>query len=234
MSLRFVGGARRGALPRRAVFSAAIALSCAALLAGCSGNPTGREHHFDGEGPLSASSGEGGFAAEAVESGTRYFSFGAHLLCVHENGAEIALQRVTYQAKVEPLEVEFWLRTVNGDEVVMDGDEVASPYVPFYSANGRPPDYDGEREEYAGAHTRDVAGTRITQPCDEMQKVNTGFTELILTMQVDKRGAHIPGMTIEYEANGKQYALDTRWRMIACGTAVIPGEDDEYCRGEGA
>ena len=228
------GEARRGAVPlrasrpsRRPAAVAAAVLAGLLAAAGCSGTgDDGRRHHLDGQGPLSATSGDGGNSITAPAEVPWYGSFGAFTLCSSDPGAEIELERVTYQAEIEPLDVQIRLRTVKADEIVMEGEEIVSEYLPFYTALGRPPHFDGTETEYAGTYSTKVAGRQITQPCTAGD-YRGGYTDLIFVMKVGKDGGNSPRASIEYRADGKPYTLDLRWAVTACGKAISRLDDGE-------
>lgn len=218
------GGTRRGLTPRRVFRSAAIALICLALLADCtSGSP--RHHHPDRKGPLSANSGHGATMFEPFAR-IQYVTFGGNLLCVREEVGEVILEKVTAHASVKPLKIAFWLRAVGRNEVKGQKHTAGSTEV-FANTHGRPPAFT-QREPYAGVYTDHVAGTKITTSCKK-DRSRVGFTDLLVVMKVSKAGAYVTGLTINYRFQGDEYALDTNWRLGACGTALPRGIDDGIC-----
>jgi hypothetical protein len=194
------------------------------VLAGCTGGD-GRTVHTEDEGPLSASQGEGLQALYAPGDPRReddstpddvpwQVSFGANVLCVLEPGvSQIVLDDVHMRENpdVPPSDVELFLRTDHGDD------------VPFYSMPGHP----NGPSPIPGTFTETITGTKITQACDEAFPEAEGLTELIIVVTAHADGAHIEGMTIDYTADSKPYALELQWGMILCGDLT-----DEYTMDE--
>lgn len=71
----------------------------------------------------------------------------------------------------------------------------------------------------------------ITAPCDERRDPDAAQTELVVEMDVGKRGAWVEEARIDYRAaGGRLHTLVIPWQMIACGTQV----SREWCHVEGA
>lgn len=111
----------------------------ALALAGCasedpsSERPAGdvmRAVHGEGEGPLSASSGDGAVSITPPKARDWSGSFGYLLLCKTGGGQEgdIVLERVRPEYQVQPRDVEFNVRTVTAEQVRTGG-----RFRPFYT-----------------------------------------------------------------------------------------------------
>lgn len=178
-----------------------------------------REVHADGDGPLSPSRGGGSFLlAEppGYKSGSWVGTFAGGLLCAHEPGVRIELQRVGWRARnttVEPLAVDPVLRHV--DEA---GEQRTTPIEMILGTPQKP----GLGEKPFPGRYRDVIrGVVIDQPCSEVHGGHEkGFTELLFVVKVGKQGFDVPKAWIDYLADGDEYRLELQWDMLGCGDVI--------------
>jgi hypothetical protein len=189
------------------------------------GPPT---RHDDGEGPLSASSGHGGFLAGS-RPGTWYLAAAGNLLCLTESGEPATLTRVRYDAQVKPLGIRTFVRTVTPEDLV-DGrtDGIAIGTAAYRRAEAR-------LRQFRGTFSTDVAGTVVRQPCSARKAAENGipdegFSELVFEMKVDRRGALVPRTYVDYTRGGRAYTLVVNWEMGACGTRTRELVDEYSCR----
>ena len=180
----------------------------------------GRRVHVEGAGPLSATSGTGGKAL--APRGERWFAaFGSFMLCLDEPATAARIERVRHRVAVAPRELGVRLRTVTTDDVRRPGGKHPGP---FDSASGRRPGF--LEREYAGSFTDRVAGTVVTQTCAELDRDDSvragvprdGFQELVVVMEVGRRGAHLPATWVDYTVDGEPYSLQIDWEVGGCGT----------------
>ena len=176
---------------------------------------------MDGDGPLSATSGEGSISMwepPDVEY-PWYGTFGAFILCAQNQADRIELERVTWRAAADaaPVELTPWLRSVNRQ---------TEPTTPAYGVSGLPWE-PGDMEPLPGSYTDEISGVEITQSCSDLKEgydVETEsqpeFTELMLVVKSAEEGAHIERTYVDYLANGKPHRLTIRWEMVTCGTVI--------------
>lgn len=177
--------------------------------------------HQEGEGPLSASSNDGGAALEAPKSAVWFGSFGGMVLCSREPGVAIELNEVRPHIAAQPLEVEALLREVPR-EAHRSGDPQS--WAPFYSAQGRPP-ADFATGPHLGTYAQLTRGQSVEQSCSDISDPASSRTELVMVLEVDARGGHLRGIDIDYTANGVHRTLRVNWQMAACGSEV----DEQVC-----
>jgi hypothetical protein len=191
-----------------------------------------RQVHADFNGPLSASSGEGGNSIEAPGLVPWNATFSSFVLC--STGTEaIELEGIRVREPVEPLQTLFYLRSVTLDQIRKTSSEDRGNFGTFYTAMGSPPRF---AESYStikappGTYTTDVGGTEIREACDALDDLSldlsldrvpeSGFTELEVVMRAGAAGGQISKLYIDYRADGRPYTLRVDWAMIACGTQV--------------
>lgn len=184
--------------------------------------------HDDGKGPLSATSGLGSFAMAKPRGVGNVWSggFGSYTLCVHEPGASIELQRVSWRSAKDarPRSVAAWLRSV---------DQTTEPTGEFVGVGGLPWKPLGQKP-YPGRYSDKIAGRAITQTCADLERGRSSdpdhrreFTELVFVMKVGDRGGELVEGYVDYLAEGEPYRLVIGWKMIMCGTAIqARGGDD--------
>lgn len=204
-------------------------LSFIVSLSGCGRGPD-RIVHVDGlEGPLSASTGDGGYALEAPKrfKDTWFGTFGSFLLCSSQPGAYIELEGVSWRSSADapPRHVEPWIRVV---------DDRTPPALPARSTRGLPWNLSSE---YPGKYSRQIEGRIIDQPCSELTEDShpevgapRRYTELLLAIESDSNGAHVRELYIDYRAGGKAYRLVVKWNMITCGQVISTRPDDWLCQ----
>lgn len=177
---------------------------------------TGRSSH----GPLSATTQVGGNAVRAPRATPWRVSFGNFVLCSRAHGTDIVVEDVRHHDAVAPEHVEVFVRSVDPDE--FSGRHIPTRLQPFYSVLGAPPRFG---EPYAGTAPAGAfspwrPGLRVTQSCPESGQRVHGYTELVFTVQVSRRGAQLEGFTVDYRADGEPYTLHVPWVMIGCGSAI--------------
>ncbi len=196
-------------VPRQRAWIRWLLLSFVLVLSGCQTGPT---VHDDRHGPLSATSGHGGFAMTEPRNVKPpwYGSFGSYMLCSTEPGTRIELQGVSWKAAADapPLAVETWLRSV--DRVKKHAISVTGitgfPWEPY---QGKP---------VRGDYSDHIAGTVINQDCADLD--DKKFTELFFVIKTSKAGAHLKRAYVDYLADGEPYRLVINWEMITCGEAI--------------
>ncbi|MDK1473837.1 hypothetical protein QNO07_10460 [Streptomyces sp. 549] len=216
---------------RRASRSAGLALVSAILfVASCSSADGERVKHADGEGPLSDQSMGTTLSAHAPKSTPWDVAFGGHLLCTTD-GSEIEIERFRLSMEVEPLKEELLLRTLRPADLPADWEDGdTTPYIVQYGGVGRLPVLEGVK--IAGRISQAKPGMKVSQHCDEIsEKTENGYTELFTQFRVDKRGAYMTNLLIDYRANGRSYTLDTEWSAIACGNGIPRVDGQDYCDG---
>lgn len=188
------------------------------------GPPT---RHLDREGPLSASSGSGGFVA-AARAGTWYVAAAGNLLCLTEPGDPVTITGVRHDERVRPLGLRTFVRTVSAADLVdgsREGIAVGS------AAYDRPTD---RPKHFRGTFSSEVAGTVVRQPCSVVRGAEDGipedgFAELVFEMKVGRAGASVPRTYVDYTRGRRAYTLVIDWEMGACGTRVERELGPEYC-----
>lgn len=207
-----------GSQPRRFLLGG-LALSLHVALTGCQAGASERESHPDGEGILSVQLGSGGGVAVRPPG---FFpwraSYGFGLLCLRED-ADVRLERVRWDATVEPISVTPMLRRVSAQQ--LDGSpRQTAPFSPFYSALGSPPKWS---ERYAtadlrGDFTKEVAGTEVAAACEQPRDPKAAFTELVFVVEAAEEGARMPRFYVDYTADGSPYTLRVDHAFVLCGT----------------
>jgi hypothetical protein len=183
------------------------------------GSPT---KHFDGEGPLSASSGHGGFTA-LDRRGTWYVAAAGNILCLTDPGDPVTLTGVRHDAVVEPLALRTLVRTVNAEELAAarrPGHRLREGLLIGTAVYREPTD---RQRELSGTLDDDVAGTVVRQPCSAQRESpnglpDEGFTELVFEMKVGRAGAVVPTTYVDYTRGRRAYTLVVDWEMGMCGT----------------
>ncbi|HEX4977522.1 MAG TPA: hypothetical protein VFV40_06610 [Nocardioides sp.] len=187
------------------------------------GPPT---RHDDGDGPLSASTGSGGFTLHA-RPGVSYGAWAANFLCLTEPGDPAVITRVRHEVRVEPLGLRTFVRTVTPEDL-----EAADPDgVVIGAARYRRPG--GRQREFVGSFSSDVAGTVVRQPCSERVDqengiLQKGFSELVFEIKAGPAGAFVPRTYVDYTRGRREYTLVVNWQMGVCGTRTreVLGEPD--------
>jgi hypothetical protein len=206
----------------------------AAMLAAspASGLTTG-DVHGEGGGRLSASSGGGGFVADAPVHRPYWVSNGDWMLCDagRDDGQNpdgtitITGVRPVFGER-EPLEVRTYLRTVTPRQVAEDQDAPRYSYGPYIAALGRPPHFaqsyaagDGPR----GHFRRGVAGTVVDLGCDETSSAASAsgrgrapahrWLTLVLAIKVGPEGARVRRTLVDYEIDGEPHTLRIDWTV---------------------
>lgn len=214
----------RAAAPRAAAAAAGALL----VLTGCAGaadaptTPIGKAGDRSTSGPLSATLDGGGNAVLAPPVTPWKVSFGHFVLCSTRPGAAITVENVTLDdVEVAPRKVDMFVRTVSPSDFPSSG-PIPTRLQPLYSIRGSAPHFSEAYADLraAGSYRGSVAGTRVTQACeDAVERVN-GYQELLFTFAVGEEGARVDALTIDYSADGRPYRLPVRWTMVACGTAT--------------
>jgi len=199
-----------------------LAVLVLTLVSGCSSG-SAREVHDDGGGPLSANVISGGKALQAPGETPWYASFGGSLLCSREPGSEIELQRVRYDATVEPEDVEVLLRAVPPMDGSMMDERIE--WAPLGGVLGRHQDYanGGHRGDFSSR----VAGAVVDQSCEDAAQIGAAFTELVLELRVGESGARIPTAYVDYTADGEPHTLRIDRGVVACGGVI---RDEVSCQ----
>lgn len=212
------------------------------LVAACSASPaaeTGpRTVHIEGEGPLSASIGDGGSSLDAPAARTWTGTFGGFVLCRHEPGTAIVVQRVRYRADVRPQRVVPIVRTTTPQELRQLTPARRSAHLPIYAALGSPPHF---AEPYAnaslpGQYSTAVHGWTVDQSCRQTGSTEAELTrdrvpgrplkELLFAVTVGPRGGRTAQVDIDYLAGNRPMTLELHWSMVACGSAI---SDPDAC-----
>jgi len=180
------------------------------VLAGCT-EESGRPG--DGQGPLSAMVGKGGFTAAAPRDASRWTeTFGAFLLCSTEPDREIHIKDVRFDVSPEPLAIDTWFREIPAAAQRNGGN--ASAWAPMVSDRGTPP-FDGR---YRGDFVKSL-DVPITQTCSQ-SRPDSALIELLTTMTVDERGALIRRTFVDYQVDDEEFTLTIHWQNGMCGAAV--------------
>ena len=177
------------------------------------GPPT---QHHDREGPLSATSGHGGFLADS-RPGTWYLASAGNLLCLTEPGDPATITGVRHEVRVRPLGLRTFVRTVTPADLADGRDEG----IAIGSAAYRHPE--ARERRFRGTFSTDVAGTEVRQPCSARKGAangipDEGFSELVFEMKVGPRGAMVPRTYVDYTRGRRAYTLVIDWEMGACGS----------------
>lgn len=194
-------------------WAAGSVLAVTMVLAGCSAGPN---VHDDPDGPLSATSAAGSSVMRA-QAGPWFGTFGSYVLCVHDPGVNLELRGVGWRAAddAQPMEVRTPLRVV---------DRTTPATTPIGAVRGTPGNSSGWKQ-FPGRYDDRIAGRRVTQLCKDPDR-RREFTELLFVLKVAERGADIPEAWIDYTADGEDYRLMIRWRMIGCGSAIEARRDE--------
>lgn len=183
-------------------------LILATLCAGCADDPAPN-------GPLSATTGRGGFTGTAPQDVTEWSeTFGAFLLCSKEPDTEIHIEDVRFDVTPEPVSIETVFRKVP-PAAQRSGGKDPGAWLPIVSERGVPP-FGGR---YAGEYVTDL-DEPITRTCKEERKPGSALTELLTVMTVGERGAVIRRTYVDYTVDDEEYTLTIRWQNGMCGTAV--------------
>lgn len=182
------------------------------------GPPT---EHFDREGPLSASSGHGGFTA-IDRRGTWYVAAAGNILCLTEPGDPVTLTGVRHDALVEPLAFRTLLRTISARDISASGAGTRARDRLLIGTAVYPHPTDQQRE-LRGMLDEDVAGTVVRQPCSAQRESpnglpEEGFAELVFEMKVGRAGAVVPTTYVDYTRGRRAYTLVIDWEMGMCGS----------------
>lgn len=209
-----------------------VALACVVglllAISGCGGHQNSRGR--DPDGPLSASSGRGGFSVTAPRPSSYTATFGAFVLCSTEPDIDITIDDVRYRSEGDTEDAKPLVRTFDAEDLAaLDRHQVAS-YQPVVATLGSPPSFS---EPYAGYKPRgdfinQVAGWTVSQTCTTTEEVTMALTagrvpvesqsELMFVIEAGSGGARIPGFHIDYSAGGNEYTLNVPFEMVACGT----------------
>jgi hypothetical protein len=158
-------------------------------------------------------------------------TFGAFVLCLSDGHAPATLTSVRPQdLNASPFTA--FLREVTPAMVTAVKPRERPNFAPHGAANGSPPafnePYVDKRFPVPGSYSAKVAGTRITETCDEAYDVGVvnlrqiprfSSTELMLAIPSDERGAEANGFVIDYTVGGKKYRRNVPWRMVVCDAA---------------
>lgn len=215
-----------------AALAAVLGTVAAAVFLPMRGPAEARRVHVDGEGPLSATSGEGGNSIDAPPVGEWTATYGSFGLCRWTPGPPITIERVRIKAPLPPRSVEFLTRTFDPQVLAGLSDRRRADYLGFYTATGRPPDFSGPKGSgpIPGDYQDNVPDLVVSQTCAEMRRATRMIgagppptvapTELIFVVGVGPRGADITDAYVDYRTGGREYSLHMRWELVACGTAL--------------
>lgn len=204
-------------LPRRIVAWAAAALLLALAATACqAGGGESRIVHTEGHGPLSAGIPDGGYGLDAPGHVPWYGTFGSFVLCSTQGGT-ITIDDVRYVVKIVPLSVTPVMRSVPGGQ----GSQLRAPVL---ARRGQPGHFESVPHGLAGHLTDNVAGTKISAPCD--QPVQAPYTELLTVMKLGSKGGWVRESDIDYTYGGEHYRLKVPYDLLGCGTAI---KSDQYC-----
>ena len=188
------------------------------------GRPT---EHFDREGPLSASTGHGGFVA-ADRPGTWYVAAAGNTLCLAQPGDPATITGVRFAQRVRPLALRTFVRTVTPEDLRASRGKGIEIGTAAYQHPG------GRSRQFEGTFSPEVAGTVVRQPCSVHQRTekgihDEGFSELVFEMKVGRRGGLVPRTYVDYTRGRRAYTLVIDWEMGACGVRVRRELGPEYC-----
>lgn len=210
----------RGRRGWRSFGAASLAALHVFTVAGCQSS---REVHTEGDGPLSSQRGGGISVMDKASGQKSWGTFQGALLCVHEPGERIELQRAGWRAAdatVEPLTVKTVLHYVDAET------ERRSSGIEAIRGTPQKPE---EGEPYPGRYSEKIRGVVIDQPCSEVRETGHGYTELLFVVEFGKQGFSVPESWIDYLADGQEYRLRLQWRMAACGDVFAESEDGDAC-----
>jgi hypothetical protein len=149
------------------------------------------------------------------EEPTWRITFGSDPLCTRD-GTTVILQRVRLGPGAAPISMTPWLRTVSAAQGTGGGD-----YIPIHSAAGSPPEFDEPYAEMPVAgHFAQVKGERIQDDCQ--YDLSRGYSQLLLSVEVDQRGASADYLFIDYTDGVTEYSLRTPYSFELCGSATEP------------
>ncbi|MBO9522086.1 MAG: hypothetical protein J7518_11165 [Nocardioidaceae bacterium] len=175
--------------------------------------------HVDGNGPLSASSGNTRATLprppqiEGRWSGT----FGGFKLCRTNSSGRIELLSAQPARRVPAHEGEItpFVRTLRPNP----------GNAGIISAFGSPPDF---AEPYAQPHRGDfrqkIRGFEVKNRCG--RKPDEGFDELLINLASDTPGIEVDGLEVAYTYKGRPHTLHISAEMILCGDTP---EIRRYC-----
>jgi hypothetical protein len=187
--------------------------------------------HSDGAGRLSASSGRGGFIADAPVHHSYWITAGDWVLCdtARDDGSPadvIVITGIRYVlGKHEPLEVRAYVRKVTPHQVASHPRKPDGVFAPFGALLGRPPLFSqsyGERRWAArGSYTREVSGTKVVRGCDSATadayadadgKVpEHAWISLALAVKIGRDGGRVRRTLIDYTVGGIPHTLRIAW-----------------------
>lgn len=204
----FLSAGVRRARSRGNLATALVLGILATLCAGCADDPAAN-------GPLSATTGRGGFTGAAPKNAANWSeTFGAFLLCSKAPDTEIHIQDVRFDVSPDPVSIETLFRKIPPASQ-RGGGKGSGSWMPIASARGVPP-FGGR---YAGEYVKDL-DEPITRTCKEQRKQGSALTELLTIMTVGERGAIIRRTYVDYTVGDENYTLTIRWQNGMCGTAI--------------
>ena len=193
--------------------------------------PTPTENRSQG-GPLSALTGSGGVSVDAPGRKPYRSTFGGFVLCLEAPAGDVTLESVrTFGDAVDP---DIYVRTVDPAELAGKGRRGIAQYVPMINGLGSPPAFS---EPYsnggpAGDYVSGVAGLVVDEACADtelaIERLSTGpppesaISELMISFTVPVDGATVTRFSIDYTADGIEYSLPVRWRLVGCGSRGGP------------
>lgn len=189
--------------------------------------------HLDREGPLSASSGHGGFTA-IDRRGTWYVAAAGNILCLTEPGDPVTLTGVRYDAVVEPMAFRTLVRTISAKDIAEaghPGNRARDGLLIGTAVYRNPTD---RQRHLRGTLDDEVAGTVVRQPCSAQRASpnglpEEGFAELVFEMKVGRAGAVVPTTYVDYTRGRRAYTLVIDWEMGMCGKLANRVLDPHSC-----
>lgn len=179
----------------------------------------GRIEHDDGAGPLSLSTGYGGFTmwAPGGQGFNRSWwgSFGGMTPCLAQGTEPATIEDIELVTTTEPLDHYFVVRTVRARDIAH-----AKPrdLMVHGSLDGRP---ERARPLLIGRLSRKFEGLTVTRPCTTDTELDQpGDAELFVVLRSGSQGAEISGMDVTYRVGERPYTLRTHWEMRMCGTRM--------------
>jgi hypothetical protein len=84
----------------------------------------------------------------------------------------------------------------------------------MYGSYGEPGDF--KTQSHKGVFAPFEEGITVTQTCKSVTP-RSGFTELVSSLSVGRKGAWLTETQVDYSVGSKQYSLVAPWNMVACG-----------------
>lgn len=203
------------------------------LMSGCGGRGISA-------GPLSAGvddAGGGATVDRPAEDFKRVVAtFGSFILCL-QKGAEPATLRAVRARSGAASQFKPYLRTITPELFTATRDRDRRHMIPLGFGLGSPPEFG---EPYAagwpepGIYSDRIKGATVNETCkqtdaaglavNELAVPSGPYTELMIVLPADEKGAEVDGFFVDYTVGGKDYRREVAWDMVVCDRGrQLPG-----------